>query len=333
MKRYIQKITPLLLILALLLSMVGCGAETTTESEETSSEVSTETTTEETTVEEEQTTTEETEPTKEIKYKDSLKVLAIGNSFSVDGMEYLWNICDDQGIETIVLGNLYIGGCTLDTHWNNISNKTNAYTYYKNTTGKWVSTASVSVQTAIADEEWDVITIQQASGSSGRPTTYGNLTKILEWIDTNKTNENAEIIWHMTWAYAQNSTHKEFVNYQKNQMTMYQNITETVQSTVTTNTLVQGVIPSGTALQNLRSSYVGDTITRDGYHLHKGIGRYTASLTWFAAITGRSVESVKWVPINYSALKNNLPAIKEAVTNSIQTPYSVTQSSYTEAPN
>ena len=51
----------------------------------------------------------------------SIKILAVGNSFSVDAMQYLWNVMNSAGYTDITLGNLYIGGCSLDTHWSNIS--------------------------------------------------------------------------------------------------------------------------------------------------------------------------------------------------------------------
>ena len=35
----------------------------------------------------------------------TLKVLAIGNSFSSDATEYLWNIAKDGGVEKIIIGN------------------------------------------------------------------------------------------------------------------------------------------------------------------------------------------------------------------------------------
>ena len=65
----------------------------------------------------------------------TLKVLAIGNSFSSDATEYLWNIAKDGGVEKIIIGNLYIGGCALDKHYTNIKSNAGAYTYYKNTNG------------------------------------------------------------------------------------------------------------------------------------------------------------------------------------------------------
>ena len=49
------------------------------------------------------------------------------------------------------------------------------------------------------EEDWDIITIQQASGDSDMPETYGNLQNILDYIHEHKT--DAKIYWHMTWAY------------------------------------------------------------------------------------------------------------------------------------
>lgn len=44
--------------------------------------------------------------------RDTLRILAIGNSFSQDAIEQnLWELFDAEGIPVIV-GNLYIGGCT-----------------------------------------------------------------------------------------------------------------------------------------------------------------------------------------------------------------------------
>ena len=97
----------------------------------------------------------------------SLIILAICNSFSDDAMEYLAIIAKAAGIEEIVLGNLYIGGCSLATHYDNANaNKAN-YTYRKNTGDGWVSTPNTVFETALADEEWTIITMQQVSQNSG----------------------------------------------------------------------------------------------------------------------------------------------------------------------
>ena len=49
------------------------------------------------------------------------------------------------------------------------------------------------------------------------------------------------------------------------------------------------VIPCGLAIQNARSSALGYTMCRDGYHLNYTYGRYTASCVWFEFITGKDV--------------------------------------------
>ena len=56
------------------------------------------------------------------------------------------------------------------------------------------------------------------------------------------------------------------------------------------------LIPTGTAIQNGRTSYVGDRFCRDGYHLSFLLGRYTASLTWLEVITGQSAIGKKYTP-------------------------------------
>ena len=254
----------------------------------------------------------------------TLKVLAIGNSFSSDATEYLWDIAKDGGVEKIIIGNLYIGGCALDKHYSNIKANSGAYTYYKNTNGRWTSTSGVSVQKGLADEEWDIVTVQQASGSSGVETSYAPLSKILDFIAENE--PNADVYWHLTWAYQGNSTHSSFPTYGKDQMKMYNAILKALNSKVKVQESIVGIIPSGTAVQNLRSSYIGDTITRDGYHMSYDYGRYTVALTWFAYLTGGDVDKVDWLPTSYAAvLKDHLPAMREAVKGALAKPEEITK--------
>ena len=61
-----------------------------------------------------------------------LKVLAIGNSFSVDAIEQnLYELAHAQG-DSLVIGNAYIGGCTIDRHWENTYNGKTDYSYRRN---------------------------------------------------------------------------------------------------------------------------------------------------------------------------------------------------------
>ena len=265
----------------------------------------------------------------EVDFNTTLKVLAVGNSFSVDGMEYLYKVADDFGIEEIVLGILYIPGASLNDHVSSFTTFNDNYTYYKNTDDEWVPNYSEKLYDGLIDEEWDIITIQQVSGSSGLPETYNeDLEDLIEYINNNKTNEDAEIVWHMTWAYQQNASHSSFPNYNSDQVTMYNAITDTVQSEIESRRDIAYVIPSGTTVQNLRTSYMGDHLTVDGYHLSRDIGRLSAALTWFNKITGLSIDDISFKPEGVT--DKDLLTIKESVMNSINKPYEVTNSSYTQ---
>ena len=57
-----------------------------------------------------------------------IKILAIGNSFSQDATHYLHQIGEADNIELKVV-NLYIGGCSLERHWNNIQSEAAEYLY------------------------------------------------------------------------------------------------------------------------------------------------------------------------------------------------------------
>lgn len=52
------------------------------------------------------------------------------------------------------------------------------------------------------------------------------------------------------------------------------------------------MIPTGTVIQDLRGSVIGDCLTRDGYHLND-LGCLAASYTWYAVLADQPVHSVK----------------------------------------
>ncbi len=255
----------------------------------------------------------------------SLYILAIGNSFSWDAMEYLYQILQELGYKDIFLGNLYIGGCTLATHANNITQNSGAYEYRTNSTGTWTSTNGFSANTAMKERDWDFVSMQQASGSSGMADTYEPyLSTIVEAVKKNC--PNAKRMWHMTWAYQGNSTHSEFSKYGKDQMTMYEAIVNCVKTKVVARGDFNIVIPCGTAVQNLRTSYLGDNITRDGYHMSYNNGRLLTGLMWARQITGKSIADITYKPSSYTYTEDQITVIKDAVEKAYTKPYEVTES-------
>lgn len=225
-----------------------------------------------------------------------LRILAIGNSFSQDAVEqYLWNLFDAAGIEAVI-GNMYIGGCSLEKHWNNVENNSASYEYRKVIDGNKTNTKNVSIQAALKDENWDIITLQQASDYSGMYDRYQPyLDNLAAYVRKNSTNKNMRLMFHQTWAYASGSNHSAFPNYDSDQMTMYDAIVSASKQAMEESD-IDYLIPSGTAIQNGRSSYLGDTFNRDGYHLEVTYGRFTAACTWFEVISGMDVTENLFTP-------------------------------------
>ena len=330
----------LALLLAALMLLTSCEFLNSPQATTPAESIPNETTPEETTPEQTTpATSETTEPdttTEEPNYDvpdvpvtpKTLKILAIGNSFSDDAMEHLAEILIGEGYTDFILGNLYIGGCTLDGHKARIDSGAEDYSFRLNTGSGW-STTKQSIQYGLTYTDWQVVTVQQASGSSGIIDTYKNLEYIVDYV-RKTVNPFVTVYWHMTWAYQGNSAHAEFPKYDKNQMTMYNAILDCVQKRIVGNLNIEGILPSGTAIQNLRTSYLGDTLTRDGYHLSYDIGRYTAALTWYKELTGADITDLTVVPKQYGNIAEHLPAIKEAVTNAVENPFEVTPSTYTK---
>ena len=257
------------------------------------------------------------------KKDQTLKVLSIGNSFSVDAQEYLYDIAKDMGVKKIKLGNLYIGGCTLATHLDNAQKNKKIYTYYTNEKGFWNESVGYSISDAVKSENWDYITFQQQSTTFGMKDSLKDLQPLMDIVS--ELCPDAKLVWHMSWAYQSDSTQTGFIqNFNGNQDAMYKAIVTDVKTQVETNNSIDLIIPNGTAIQNARTSSLGDTLTRDGYHLSHGVGRYIAALTFARTLTGISVDELSYMPPGVDQKLQNIAI--ESVLNAINNPYEVTKS-------
>ena len=106
-----------------------------------------------------------------------LKVLMIGNSFSICNLKEMPNIAKAAGTP-LDLASLFIGGCSFERHWRNVEvAATNAnfkpYRFDRNVNGaKNVDDGRANIPDALALDKWDVVTIQQASPLSWQPKTF-----------------------------------------------------------------------------------------------------------------------------------------------------------------
>lgn len=250
-----------------------------------------------------------------------LKILAVGNSFSVDCMSYLAQIANDRGIP-VCLGNLYIGGCSLQRHYDNTKIGAKDYIYYKTTDGSWTETPEATIETGLDDEAWDIVVMHQSSPYSGAPETYTCLPLLIDYIRAHV--PGARLIWNMTWAYQGDSTHKHFPRYGRDQAAMYAAIVDCLGRFVDPLGIYEAIIPTGTAIQNARSSFLGDTLTRDGYHLSHTTGRLIAGMTWFAVLTGQPIDAVTFNPAPEEITPEVMAVIKASVNSALAAPRAVT---------
>jgi hypothetical protein len=262
-----------------------------------------------------------------------IKILAIGNSFSQDAVEqYLHELAAADGISTVI-ANMYIGGCSLERHVKNARENAPAYAYRKiGTDGRRVETKDMTLERALADEEWDYVSLQQVSGNSGQLETFkASLPELVDYVKA-RLPKKTKLMLHQTWAYAANSTHGAFKNYNSDQLTMYHAIVDAVKRAAKMEK-IKIIIPAGTAIQNARTSFIGDRFTRDGYHLDLHVGRYTAACTWYEKIFKRKVVGNSYCPPTVTPKERDVA--QWAAHEAVRHPYRITpaKGELTIAPN
>jgi hypothetical protein len=227
-----------------------------------------------------------------------IRVLAIGNSFSQDAVEqYLYELAHAQG-DSLVIGNAYIGGCSIDRHYTNLVKDSALYAYRKIVGGVRSERRKWTLKKILRDEQWDIISLQQASQLTGDPESFRNLPLLKRLVQSYTTNFHVEFVWHMTWAYAEDFKSPLFYPYDNNQRKMYSYIVSTMLTVMPTISYPR-IIPTGTAIQLVRLR-MGDILNRDGMHLSYTLGRYTAACTWCEFLTGRIVDGNSYYPATIS---------------------------------
>ena len=258
----------------------------------------------------------------------TIKVLAIGNSFSDDAVEhYLYDLAREGG-DTLVIGDAYRGGQGFESHWRVVEKNKADFEYRKIVGGKKTNEWR-TLEQCIKDEDWDIITFQQVSQDSGDYKTYEPwLTKLIEYVKANATNPKVVYGLHRTWAYARDAGHGGFKKYDRDQMKMFNAIVDATNKARAAHPELKLLIPAGTAIQNGRTSFVGDKFNRDGYHLSYKLGRYTASLTWLEVVTGQSAVGKKFAPDGLD--KSQVEVAQKAAHAAVAAPDKVTEISNDE---
>ena len=182
--------------------------------------------------------------------RDNIKVLAIGNSFSRDAMDFLPEIAEAGG-KTFVMRNGYIGGCSLERHVRHLTqaeagdSEGAAYLYTDPQTGKKEKADVIKMLQA---EEWDVVTIQQLSNLSYQADSFQPYADTLI-AAIGKYASQAEIVVHETWAWRSDAPAFERDD-SLDQQIMYKRLSENYRNLAEANGF--RIIPVGDAFQAAR---------------------------------------------------------------------------------
>lgn len=221
---------------------------------------------------------------------DTLKILAIGNSFSSDAVDdNLYDLFKAAGIP-VVIGNLNATGSSLEDHWKRISEQKADYTFIRTKRGGRTSTEACEIGAILSSDSWNIVSIQQASSKSADKDSYLPYAKQLKEFIESKT--SAKVAFHQTWAYENSAFENEPDN---SQQQMYENIVAAVNAAVK-EADIKIVIPTGTAVQNARTTYLETSLNRDYLHLSMTTGRYLASCVWFETLSGKEVTGNSYHP-------------------------------------
>ena len=261
-----------------------------------------------------------------------LRVLAIGNSFAEDAMYYVGNIVENLGVAPATCS-VYCASHSSASlqHWYEVagSNETVRLTFYGGTR----MAVEQGTLPEILAQEWDVIILMQYSGLSVDYYTFNPwLHQIIDLIQQYCTNPNVTLAWQMAWSY--NDT----------QITDYSNYERWALIALATQKMekydgINVIIPIGTAIQNARNTSLNSVsqLTRDGWHLNAGVGRYLAACTvvqsLFAPVYGITVQNdlfLSDIPPEHSyplepVTEKNRSLCHQCVINAVAQPFQVTR--------
>lgn len=205
------------------------------------------------------------------------KILALGNSFSQDATYYLSSLCELSGVDVRVCC-LYIGGCRLSLHHENMLSDSKAYKplFDKQLTGL------VSIREALGSDDWDIVTFQQQSSSAATYTTFQPyLNDISAYFKSVRPNAKQYI--HQTWAYQSGSKmilDAGFNTYEE----MFAPIKDSYDKAAK-DINADGMIRSGEAMLLLKNSGY-PYIHRDCFHAQGGVSRLMLACLWYETLIG-----------------------------------------------
>lgn len=222
-----------------------------------------------------------------------ISILSISNSFGVNLQKYASQIAEANGLELDIFV-LYIGGCSLETHCNNIKNNAPNYDLYKN--GQIIK-GSVSIKEVLCSQCWDYVITQQVSYLSSKyDSFFPYIEDIFKYIKDNA--KYKQLGLQETWEYG-----PTFVKNDGKTLTslesdnMYFEISDAYQKVMKRLDL-DILIDSGHVINKATKHFNKDFHVKDGYHLNDA-GCYLIGANLVMAMFMKKINNV-YVPDSLS---------------------------------
>ena len=241
-----------------------------------------------------------------------IDVLMIGNSFCTYFTEELYNLAAAAGVKMRVC-NLYYGGCSLEQHYTWWQTDNAPYTFYNVDENGRVATKDVSLEWALAQGEWDILSIQEVSSRLRHISAEEGLAMTQTYRDAlipylQERFPSTQLYWHQTWAYQKGYNTSSYQCLDVETQKTYAARQEAFSNAVCAEYGIPKV-PSGIAWEIIRDGGYDEMCDRlgkaDGDDPHAGDyyhdgdiggGQYLNACVWFEMITGLSVVGNTYVP-------------------------------------
>ena len=232
----------------------------------------------------------------------TLRILFIGNSFTKDAVEHLPKMVSAADIPTLKMVHLYYGGRTIPEYADGYATKSD-YTCYKYNPGTslWLSYTGYNIQQIVKSDTWDIVCLQEHTGNScgwiWNDTEKNAIQGLIADIRADQSGHTPKFVYIMSQAYFNmdkiGTAQRPYKNF-TTQDEMFDVIVAQARK-VLDQTDVEQIIPTGTVLQNLRTSPLNNDmdLTRDGYHMDYGLSRYAAACAVFESIISPSFDGKK----------------------------------------
>lgn len=257
----------------------------------------------------------------------NLKVLMIGNSFSICCLKEMPQVAQSMGLG-LDLCSLYIGGCSMKRHCENIEKGGDEtfkpYQVGRSVNGTRQRDTKGNIPQMLKSDAWDVVTIQQCSHESWIPDSYhpwgDKLVKTIRELAP-----RAKIVVQETWSYTPWDKRMDKWNLDQNKM--YDKLRAAYDAFAKEYTFE--IIPMGTAVQEWRrqlpvkyapNSFGGDVCGSakfvknkqgklipkgDVFHLNPD-GHYLQALVWVASLYQVDTTKCPYAPKRLKGAKADL---------------------------